>query len=175
MRRHSAASEKASPVLISRSFCPAAFVIRQPSLNAAGANLHGIWNSHGGPGVWRPGAIIRGRHAPSGDLAALPNAFQRVSTEQRMGAPSTLAARRFIGGLRRRRMPPETRRAARRVHIVGAGPVGLLLTALLQATGAFTIRLYEVSTTSTERTSRPSSIEPSSMRASRLDGQFLRT
>jgi 2-polyprenyl-6-methoxyphenol hydroxylase-like FAD-dependent oxidoreductase len=35
-------------------------------------------------------------------------------------------------------MPPE-----RRVHIVGAGPVGLMLTALLQTMGTFSIRLYE--------------------------------
>ncbi len=30
-----------------------------------------------------------------------------------------------------------------RVHIIGAGPVGLLLTALLQSTEGFTVRLYE--------------------------------
>ena len=35
-------------------------------------------------------------------------------------------------------MPPE-----QRVHIVGAGPVGLMLTALLQTTGTSSIRLYE--------------------------------
>lgn len=29
------------------------------------------------------------------------------------------------------------------MHIVGAGPVGLMLTALLQTTGTFSIRLYE--------------------------------
>jgi hypothetical protein len=40
-------------------------------------------------------------------------------------------------------MPPETADAERRVHIVGAGPVGLMLTALLQTAGAFSIRLYE--------------------------------
>ena len=40
-------------------------------------------------------------------------------------------------------MPPETTHAKRRVHIVGAGPVGLMLTALLQPTGTFSIRLYE--------------------------------
>jgi 2-polyprenyl-6-methoxyphenol hydroxylase-like FAD-dependent oxidoreductase len=40
-------------------------------------------------------------------------------------------------------MPPETTHAKRRVHIVGAGPVGLMLTALLQPTGIFSIRLYE--------------------------------
>lgn len=40
-------------------------------------------------------------------------------------------------------MPPETTHAERRVHIVGAGPVGLMLTALLQTTGTFSIRLYE--------------------------------
>ena len=40
-------------------------------------------------------------------------------------------------------MPSETRHAERRVHIVGAGPVGLMLTALLQTTGRFSIRLYE--------------------------------
>jgi threonine dehydrogenase-like Zn-dependent dehydrogenase len=38
---------------------------------------------------------------------------------------------------------PGTRHAERRVHIVGAGPVGLMLTALLQTTGTFSIRLYE--------------------------------
>ena len=30
-----------------------------------------------------------------------------------------------------------------RVHIVGAGPVGLLLTALLQSTDGYTVHLYE--------------------------------
>jgi 2-polyprenyl-6-methoxyphenol hydroxylase-like FAD-dependent oxidoreductase len=40
-------------------------------------------------------------------------------------------------------MPPETTHVKRRVHIVGAGPVGLMLTALLQTTGTFSIRLYE--------------------------------
>jgi len=40
-------------------------------------------------------------------------------------------------------MPPETTYAKRRVHVVGAGPVGLMLTALLQTSGAFSIRLYE--------------------------------
>ena len=30
-----------------------------------------------------------------------------------------------------------------RVHILGAGPVGLLLTALLQSTGRFSVHLYE--------------------------------
>jgi hypothetical protein len=40
-------------------------------------------------------------------------------------------------------MPPETTRPERRVHIVGGGPVGLMLTALLQTTGGFSIRLYE--------------------------------
>ncbi len=33
--------------------------------------------------------------------------------------------------------------APRRVHIVGAGPVGLLLTALLQSMDGFSVRLYE--------------------------------
>jgi 2-polyprenyl-6-methoxyphenol hydroxylase-like FAD-dependent oxidoreductase len=40
-------------------------------------------------------------------------------------------------------MPPETTHPERRVHILGAGPVGLMLTALLQTTGTFSIRLYE--------------------------------
>jgi 2-polyprenyl-6-methoxyphenol hydroxylase-like FAD-dependent oxidoreductase len=40
-------------------------------------------------------------------------------------------------------MPPETTHAERRMHILGAGPVGLMLTALLQTTGIFSIRLYE--------------------------------
>jgi 2-polyprenyl-6-methoxyphenol hydroxylase-like FAD-dependent oxidoreductase len=40
-------------------------------------------------------------------------------------------------------MPPETTYPERRVHIVGAGPVGLMLTALLQTADAFSIRLYE--------------------------------
>src|SRR6516225_11382710 len=40
-------------------------------------------------------------------------------------------------------MPSETRDGERQVHIVGAGPVGLMLTALLQTTGTFSIRLYE--------------------------------
>jgi 2-polyprenyl-6-methoxyphenol hydroxylase-like FAD-dependent oxidoreductase len=40
-------------------------------------------------------------------------------------------------------MPPEITHAERRVHIVGAGPVGLMLTALLQTTRTFSIRLYE--------------------------------
>ena len=40
-------------------------------------------------------------------------------------------------------MPPETMPPRRRLHIVGGGPVGLMMTALLQTTGAFSIRLYE--------------------------------
>jgi 2-polyprenyl-6-methoxyphenol hydroxylase-like FAD-dependent oxidoreductase len=40
-------------------------------------------------------------------------------------------------------MPSETTHAERRVHIVGAGPVGLMITALLQTTGSFSVRLYE--------------------------------
>jgi 2-polyprenyl-6-methoxyphenol hydroxylase-like FAD-dependent oxidoreductase len=40
-------------------------------------------------------------------------------------------------------MPPETTQVKRRVHIVGAGPVGLMLTALLQTARTFSIRLYE--------------------------------
>lgn len=40
-------------------------------------------------------------------------------------------------------MAPETTHAERRLHIVGAGPVGLMLTALLQTTGTLSIHLYE--------------------------------
>ena len=40
-------------------------------------------------------------------------------------------------------MPPETLASGRRVHIIGGGPVGLMLTALLQTMGGFSIRLYE--------------------------------
>ena len=40
-------------------------------------------------------------------------------------------------------MPREIAHAERQLHIVGAGPVGLMLTALLQTTGTFSIRLYE--------------------------------
>ena len=38
---------------------------------------------------------------------------------------------------------PESARPARRVHVIGAGPVGLLLTALLQPHGGLSVRLYE--------------------------------
>ena len=38
---------------------------------------------------------------------------------------------------------PNTPRFSGRVHVVGAGPVGLLLTALLQSTDGFSVRLYE--------------------------------
>src|SRR5262245_36580684 len=31
----------------------------------------------------------------------------------------------------------------RRIHVIGGGPVGLMLTALLQTTGGFSVRLYE--------------------------------
>src|SRR5687767_14414120 len=37
----------------------------------------------------------------------------------------------------------ETLPSTGRVHVVGAGPVGLLLTALLQPMEAFSVRLYE--------------------------------
>ena len=37
----------------------------------------------------------------------------------------------------------DTPAAGRRVHVVGAGPVGLLLTALLQSMEGFSVRLYE--------------------------------
>jgi 2-polyprenyl-6-methoxyphenol hydroxylase-like FAD-dependent oxidoreductase len=40
-------------------------------------------------------------------------------------------------------MSPETLPPAARVHILGAGPVGLLLTALLQSTERFSVHLYE--------------------------------
>ena len=40
-------------------------------------------------------------------------------------------------------MPPETSTPRRQVHIVGGGPVGLMLTALLQTMGDYSIRLYE--------------------------------
>jgi 2-polyprenyl-6-methoxyphenol hydroxylase-like FAD-dependent oxidoreductase len=40
-------------------------------------------------------------------------------------------------------MPPETSVPDRRVHIVGGGPVGLILAALLQTMSGFSIRLYE--------------------------------
>ena len=38
---------------------------------------------------------------------------------------------------------PESRRSGTRVHVIGAGPVGLLLTALLQAQEGVSVRLYE--------------------------------
>ena len=37
----------------------------------------------------------------------------------------------------------ETRPSVSRVHVIGAGPVGLLLTALLQSMAGFSVRLYE--------------------------------
>src|SRR5262247_4172065 len=37
----------------------------------------------------------------------------------------------------------ETLQSAGRVHVIGAGPVGLLLTALLQSPEGFPVRLYE--------------------------------
>ena len=40
-------------------------------------------------------------------------------------------------------MTTESPRSARTVHVIGAGPVGLLLTALLQSNPAFSVRLYE--------------------------------
>ena len=40
-------------------------------------------------------------------------------------------------------MPLESSTPRRQVHIVGGGPVGLMLTALLQTTGNYDIRLYE--------------------------------
>src|SRR6185503_12905833 len=51
---------------------------------------------------------------------------------------------------RRRAVPPRTdptalgaSRSRVRVHVIGAGPVGLLLTALLQTMEGFSVRLYE--------------------------------
>ena len=38
---------------------------------------------------------------------------------------------------------PEALPSTRNVHVVGAGPVGLLLTALLQPMDGFSVRLYE--------------------------------
>ena len=38
---------------------------------------------------------------------------------------------------------PATLPPGGRVHILGAGPVGLMLTALLQSTEGFSVRLYE--------------------------------
>ena len=37
----------------------------------------------------------------------------------------------------------EPRPSGKRVHVIGAGPVGLLLTALLQPMEGFSVRLYE--------------------------------
>ena len=84
-----------------------------------------------------------------------------------------------------------------RVYVVGAGPVGLLLTALLQTMEGFSVRLYEKrreytrtrmvqlapylvadsvesyrTIPSTGTASRPSSIRPSSTRASPSDSRF---
>ena len=39
--------------------------------------------------------------------------------------------------------PPETLASGGRVHVLGAGPVGLMLTALLQSTESCSVRLYE--------------------------------
>ncbi len=104
-------------------------------------------------------------------------------------------------------MPPqsgstnlETLPSSGRVHVLGAGPVGLLLTALLQSVEGFSVHLYEKrreytrtrmvrlgsylvadsvesyrTITSMERTSRRSSIRQSSTRASRSDSRFLGT
>ena len=94
----------------------------------------------------------------------------------------------------------ETLPSRGRVHVVGAGPVGLLLTALLQSMEGFSVRLYEkrheytrtrmvqlapylvADSVETYRTipsmeiaSRPSSIRESSTRASSSDSPFLRT
>ena len=40
-------------------------------------------------------------------------------------------------------MLPKSSTTGRRVHIIGGGPVGLMLTALLQTMPGFSIRLYE--------------------------------
>ena len=40
-------------------------------------------------------------------------------------------------------MPLKTSTPRRQVHIVGGGPVGLMLTALMQTMGDYDIRLYE--------------------------------
>lgn len=94
----------------------------------------------------------------------------------------------------------ETLSASVRVHVIGAGPVGLLLTALLQPSERFSVHLYEkrrdytrtrmvqlapylvadsvesyCRITSMTRISVPSSIHRSSTRASRFDSPFLRT
>ena len=87
-----------------------------------------------------------------------------------------------------------------RVHILGAGPVGLLMTALLQSMDGMSVHLYEkrpaytrtrmvtlapyliadsvesiASTTSTARASTPSSTPQRSKRVSRSDGRSPRT
>ena len=94
----------------------------------------------------------------------------------------------------------ETLPPAIRVHVVGAGPVGLLLTALLQPLERFSLhsmksaattlmpRMVQIASyswrirsratcpiTSMKKVSGPSSIHRSSSTASRFDGPFLRT
>src|SRR4030095_5728941 len=61
----------------------------------------------------------------------------------------TSAVAGLIGVLRKRRtsrvsnVPPREMPSSMQVHVVGAGPVGLMLTALLQSMEGFSVRLYE--------------------------------
>jgi 2-polyprenyl-6-methoxyphenol hydroxylase-like FAD-dependent oxidoreductase len=61
----------------------------------------------------------------------------------------TSAVAGLIGVLRKRRtsrvsnVPPREMPCSMQVHVVGAGPVGLMLTALLQSMEGFSVRLYE--------------------------------
>ncbi|MFL5506947.1 MAG: NAD(P)-binding protein, partial [Gemmatimonadales bacterium] len=70
--------------------------------------------------------------------------------------PSTVGMARYIPNLWRSAAQPRTRMPLQsglptcetlppggRVHVLGAGPVGLVMTALLQSTGRFSVHLYE--------------------------------
>ena len=89
------------------------------------------------------------RREPSAGLESPPVTATALGCARvrRSGAPSGISVPSTRA---RRRMPapsgsrtPETLPPGGRVHVVGAGPVGLLLTALLQSMEGLSVRLYE--------------------------------
>ena len=72
--------------------------------------------------------VAAGSGSPRGPVRALP--VGRIRRWQGVRAAKSTA-----------QLSPDE--ITRRVHIVGAGPVGLLLTALLQSMDGFSVRLYE--------------------------------
>ena len=84
-----------------------------------------------------------GRPAKAGAEVGSGVAFNRAAGRGRIPPPPHLARTRSGMAAPPTSVPPETLHANRQVHVIGAGPVGLLLTALLQPVDSVSVHLYE--------------------------------